>query len=640
MLPDVPAVDRAFDYFAADDLPGELSVGSLVRIPFGGRRVAGWVLALDVEPPEGVELSAILKIVGFGPDQTMIDLCRWAAWRWSGRLTTMLRAASPERVVNRLPPLRVRPATGGEANELAESILLLGAGNHVLQVSPSTDPLSIVVAAARLGQVLAILPTIAESQRVARGLRASGAAVAAWPWDFQVAAGGASVVGGRGAAFAPAPALAAVVVIDEHDEMLQSESSPTWNARDIAIERARQAQVPCLLVSPCPSLEALLAQQQSSEFESQAELAQVGERFLPRPLLTVDVPLEPRGRLSRSEERSGWAALTVLDRRGEDIGRTGLFSSRLVEMIRETARSGERVVCVLNRTGRARLLACRSCGTLAECERCSAAVSQDDNGRLVCTRCIQERPAICLECGSMALSILRGGVTRAREELEALAKEPVHAITAASPKSAADQPSGSDYSAAARIFIGTQAVLHRLQDVSLVAFLDFDQELLAPRYRAAEEALALLMLSSRLVGGREAGRVGGREAGRVGGREAGRVGGREAGGRVVVQTRRPDHESIQAALRAEPLLVSFSEAQRRILLGFPPAAAIAQVGYEAAPEFIARLGTPQGVEVQQAEDGQWLLRSRESGRLQEVLSQVDRPVGRLRLQVDPARLRS
>ena len=632
VLPDVPAGDRAFDYFAPDDLPGELRVGGLVRIPFGGRRVAGWVLALDVEPPEGVELSAILKIVGFGPDQTMIDLCRWAAWRWSGRLTTMLRAASPERVVNRLPPLRVRPATGGEANELAESILLLGAGNHVLQVSPSTDPLSIVVAAARLGQVLAILPTIAESQRVARGLRASGAAVAAWPWDFQAAAGGASVVGGRGAAFAPAPALAAVVVIDEHDEMLQSESSPTWNARDIAIARARQAQVPCLLVSPCPSLEALLAQQQSSEFESHAELAQVGERFLPRPLLTVDVPLEPRGRLSRSEERSGWAALTVLDRRGEDIGRTGLFSSRLVEMIRETARSGERVVCVLNRTGRARLLACRSCGTLAECERCSAAVSQDDNGRLVCTRCIQERPAICLECGSMALSILRGGVTRAREELEALAKEPVHAITAASPKSAADQPSGSDYSAAARIFIGTQAVLHRLQDVSLVAFLDFDQELLAPRYRAAEEALALLMLSSRLVGGRE--------AGRVGGREAGRVGGREAGGRVVVQTRRPDHEAIQAALRAEPMLVSFSEAQRRILLGFPPAAAIAQVAYEAAPEFIARLGMPQGVEVQQAEDGQWLLRSRESGRLQEVLSQVDRPVGRLRLQVDPARLRS
>ena len=154
--------------------------------------------------------------------------------------------------------------------------------------------------------------------------------------------------------------------------------------------------------------------------------------------------------------------------------------------------------------------------------------------------------------------------------------------------------------------------------------MDFDQELLAPRYRAAEEALALLMLSSRLVGGRE----------------AGRVGGREAGGRVVVQTRRPDHESIQAALRAEPMLVSFSEAQRRILLGFPPAAAIAQVGYEAAPEFIARLGTPQGVEVQQAEDGQWLLRSRVSGRLQEVLSQVDRPVGRLRLQVDPARLRS
>ena len=117
------------------------------------------------------------------------------------------------------------------------------------------------------------------------------------------------------------------------------------------------------------------------------------------------------------------------------------------------------------------------------------------------------------------------------------------------------------------------------------------------------------------------------------------MGGREGGGRVVVQTRRPDHEAIEAALRAEPLLVSIAEASRRELLGFPPAANIAVVGYEAAAEFIRRLGDPEGVEVQAGEDGQWLLRSRVPGRLQDVLSEVARPAGRLRLQVDPARLR-
>jgi len=623
VLPDIPAVDRAFDYCAPDEVAAQLRVGSLVRISFASRRVAGWVVALDVEPPKGVELSTILKVVGFGPDQSTIELCHWAAWRWSGRLTTMLRAASPERVVSRLPPLKVRPATAGQANELAESLLLLGAGTHVLQVSPTTDPLGVVIAAARLGQILAIVPNVADAERVARGLRNAGAAVASWPKEFQAAAGGASVVGGRGAAFAPLPALAAVVVIDEHDEVLQSESSPTWNAREVAIQRAHQAQIPCLLVSPCPSLEALVAQQRLPSQSDAANSEQVGQPYGGSLQLNPQTVLEPRGRHSRASERAGWAALTVIDRRGEDTSRTGLFSSQLVEMIRQTARSGERVVCVLNRTGRARLLACRSCGTLAECEQCSAAVFQNDEGLLVCTQCGQLRPAICLECGSMALSILRSGVSRAGEELEALALEQVQVVTGASPTSSADHFSSFEKSQSTRIFIGTQAVLHRVQDVSLVAFLDFDQELLAPRYRAAEEALALLMLASRRVGGRV--------------HEA--MGGRISGGQVVVQTRRPDHEAIRAALTAEPLLVSLSEAPRRELLGFPPAASIAVVGSVAAPEFIRRLGRPEGVDVLQAQEGQWLLRSRQPSLLQEVLAQVDRPVGRLQLQVDPARLR-
>ncbi len=120
--------------------------------------------------------------------------------------------------------------------------------------------LDLVLAAAGRGQVIVVVPQRDAADRLARGVRRSGAAVARWPRDFAAAAGGATVVGGRAAVFAPAPALASIVVIDEHDEMLQSEASPTWHAREVAIERARRAGVPCLLVSPCPSLEALAAQ--------------------------------------------------------------------------------------------------------------------------------------------------------------------------------------------------------------------------------------------------------------------------------------------------------------------------------------------------------------------------------------------
>ena len=73
----------------------------------------------------------------------------------------------------------------------------------------------------------------------------------------------------------------------------------------------------------------------------------------------------------------------------------------------------------------------------------------------------------------------------------------------------------------------------------MVAFLDLDQELLAPRYRAAEEALALLVRAARLVGGRA------------------------GGGRLLLQTRLPDHEVVQAALLADPARVAAAEADRR-----------------------------------------------------------------------------
>ena len=75
-----------------------------------------------------------------------------------------------------------------------------------------------------------------------------------------------------------------------------------------------------------------------------------------------------------------------------------------------------------------------------------------------------------------------------------------------------------------RVVVGTEAVLHRVSSADAVAFLDFDQELTAPRYRAPEQALALLALAGRVVRGRR------------------------DHGRLLVQTRQPDHPVIEAAL--------------------------------------------------------------------------------------------
>ena len=253
---------------------------------------------------------------------------------------------------------------------------------------------------------------------------------------------------------------------------------------------------------------------------------------------------------------------------------------------------------MLNRTGRSRLLACAACGEVADCERCGAAVTQPEVGVLRCLRCGTERPVVCRHCAGGRMKNLRVGVSRAREELEALAGEPV-----------AELPDD------ARITVGTEAVLHQVTDgVGVVAFLDFDQELLAPRYRAGEQAFALLARAARTLGGRA------------------------KGGRLVVQTRQPKHPVVDAALHADPARLTKAEREVRRSLSYPPFSAMAAVSGAAAPAFVEAFGTPLGVEVLGPADGRWLLRAGDHQTLCDALAATTRPPGRVRVEVDPLRV--
>ena len=145
-------------------------------------------------------------------------------------------------------------------------------------------------------------------------------------------------------------------------------------------------------------------------------------------------------------------------------------------------------------------------------------------------------------CDSNRLKSLRIGVTRAAEELSALAGVEAVEITATS------APGHGD---GAGLVVGTEAALHRVNRAGVVAFLDIDQHMLAPRFGAGEETLALLARAARLAGARE------------------------SGGRVLVQTRIPDHEVLAAAAHADPALLAVPERALRRSLGLPPFGALA-----------------------------------------------------------------
>jgi primosomal protein N' (replication factor Y) len=412
------------------------------------------------------------------------------------------------------------------------------------------------MASARRAEVLA--------SRLAR----AGGNVALLPGGWPEArAGAAVVVGSRKAVWAPCPGLTSIVVLDGHEESLVQEQTPTWSAVHVAVERARRCDARCVIASPCPT----------------PEIAALGT------VVTVD----------RAEERAGWAMVEVVDRRTDDP-RLGLYSERLVQVIRSEARA----LLVLNRTGRARLLSCTSCGELIRCERCQGVMAEGGDG-LICWRCHTSRPRMCSMCDSTRLSTLRVGVTRAREELEALAGRPVAEVSAAT----RDLPD-------AELVIGTEAALHRYgpgDGYRTVAFVDFDQELLAPRVKAPEEALALLALASRLVRGRQ--------------------------GRTIVQTRLPTHPVLRSAVMADPSLLLADELELRRSLDLPPFSAVALVSGEDAGSFVeeVRRSAAGKARVSGPDRGTWMVKSADPPTLADALAVVPRSGRKVRVAVDPAR---
>ncbi len=537
-----------------------MRVGSVVRAMLHNRRIRGWVIDDDATPPEGVRLLELTKWSGCGPNEEIIELASWAAWRWAGKRSFFLQTASPLRNVRSLGRDTHAPAVDSE--------WFSGSSTTVLRWPPATDPLPLALAADDRGPALIVSPSQRGAEKLARRMREAGRRVALYPDQWALAAGGGvSVVGTRASAWAPMVDLNSVLVLDAHDEALQSEASPTWSAIDVVVERARRREIPCVLSSFAPRVELL------------------HERKL----------IEP----DRAVEREGWAALHVVDLRKSDP-HSGLYSPRVVELLRST----KRVVCILNRKGRAQLLVCKACDEIARCEKCSGSLTNsskdDDRNDLVCKRCAARQPVVCGTCGSTVFKQLRAGVSRVREELESLALRPVGEVTGE-----------SDTLPDASVLVGTEAVLHRIGRADAVVFLDFDQELLAPRFRATEDALILLARASKLVGGRR------------------------SGGLIVVQTRQPKHEAITAAENADPTRVSVIEAERRAELQWPPFSRLAIVEGGGASDFVAALSGD--FDVLEPREGSYLLKAATADVLANAFSGVKRPA-RLRIEIDPPRI--
>ena len=584
VVPDVTGVDKVFDYLIPSELLGAIAIGDRVRVPLHGRNVPGWVTEIGstdggFTDVDSAKLRSVIKRLSFGPSTEVVQLAQWASHRWCGRLRAFFVAASPSTLVSTLPTARYQRAqvkVVGDvdvANAVGESRSLL------VQRGPLKSPVDVMVGAALHGPSLVIVPTVLRARLFASSLKRHGFSVAVLPDEWDSAAGGVDVViGSRTAVFARVPHLHSVVVIDEHDDSLREERTPTWHARDIAIERAQQLNISCVLVSALPSV---------------AAKAWAGDRVL---------------KSDNHETDSEWPTIALIDRTLDERWSNSLLSSEFIAELRDHSR---RIVAVLNTKGRARLLACASCKSLARCVQCDAAVEIGATGQFSCPRCSTQRPQVCAKCSSAKFLTLKPGVSKLREEIAQAAGRKLADVVEVT--GAGDDAMAIDQTK--MLFVGTEAALHRVHEADTVVFLDIDQELSAPRYRASEIVGSLLVHAARLVGRSE------------------------RGGKVMVQTHSVDSPVLQAmaTLRIDQYLQSVSE--MRNFMKLPPFGALAQLSGTNIDDAIHELQKNVFVNVSAASDGSYLVKASDWQVLADALSEIEPAKGvRLKVQVDPARV--
>jgi primosomal protein N' (replication factor Y) len=404
-----------------------------------------------------------------------------------------------------------------------------------------------VLARDSTAQVLVLLPEIALTSAVIdRFADRFGAAPCEWHsavspvhrravWE-DVAGGRARiVVGARSALFLPFAALALIVVDEEHDGSYKQEEGFIYQARDLAVARAKIEDCPIILVSATPSLETLW-NAQTGRYRWLRLAERHGQALMPRiELVDLRETPPPAGR---------W------------------LSPPLVQAMAETMAGGEQTLLFLNRRGYAPLVLCRACGERMKApDSDSWLVEHRYSGRLVChlTGFSMAKPDHCPACGAKdGLVSIGPGVERVAEEAAELFPQARLAVFSSDTIADAAQARALIGAMAAGeydILVATQAAAkgHNFPSLTLVGVVDADLGLRGGDLRAAERTFQLLTQVS------------------------GRAGRERRPGRALIQTWTPENPVMQALRAGDRDAFVAVEMAEREAVGLPPFGRLAAV---------------------------------------------------------------
>jgi primosomal protein N' (replication factor Y) len=545
VIPLVPAwrVDRAFDYAVPPELSGAVVAGSLVRVPFGARRVRGVVVSITRNGAPDRTLEAILSVVAPAPvaPPPLDRILDWLSRRYVAPRGRAFALAVPPRVrVQSRPPIaldggprprRILDYHGGPA--LVEAIERGRSGVWCVQSLPGEDRAALIgelVAAAggsAGGAALVAVPEVRYGSAVLDALAVHWPELArvdsaqpdmerASSW-VRLSEGHGVGAGGRAAVLAPGPRLRLLIVDEEHHPSYKEDRAPRYDAVRVAVERARLQGAVCALISAAPSIPLGAA-------------AAAGEIGWVRP---------PRAAAKRRRP-----IVELLEH-----PRTGALSRELHIRVRDALRAGKRVGLLAPSRGYARAVWCAACRRSLRCSICESGLFYNRPARTVrCASCGFRGPApdTCPACSSSDWRLVGAGSERLAEQLTAMF--PRANVVRVDPDVLAGRMDGAPRLDGADIYlttwIGTKPALR--PDVSLVGVIDADALIRRPDWRSAERAYQALVELAEWAGPAE------------------------RGGRLLVQTSEPRHHAVQAVVRADYSFFLERELGSRRELLYPP----------------------------------------------------------------------
>jgi primosomal protein N' (replication factor Y) len=563
---------EAFDYAEPDGL--DLSIGDHVAVPLGPRVIRGVVVALR----DGTGGNRPLKVIQGRVDDPPLPPGVLAFVEWAARysvdlpgwpLAMALRGLrhpppKPDKVLvlsgtqpARMTPARLKVLAAAEGVKLSGAALASAAGvsagvvkglvDEGVLVADYVEPerglpqpdLSLPPRTLNPGQAACVdvlkemLDAGGFQAALLDGVTGSGKTEV---YLEAVASGNARiVVGARSALFLPFKKLRLIVVDEEHDSSFKQEEGFIYQARDLAVARAKIEGASVLLASATPSLESL--------FNAQAG----------------------RYRWLRLSARHGAAQLPDIDlvdmrQTPPEPGRW--LSPPLIKAMAVTLQRGEQAMLFLNRRGYAPLVLCKACGEkMKSPDTDSWLVEHRYTGRLVChlTGFSMKKPEACPHCGAKdSLVSIGPGVERVEEEARHIFPDARIAVFSSDTVMDAEAARTLVATMAAGeidILVATQAAAkgHNFPNLTLVGVVDADLSLRGGDLRAGERTFQLLAQA------------------------AGRAGRHEKPGRALLQTYSPDHAVMQALKAQDRDAFIEAEMGMRQDAGLPPYGRLAAV---------------------------------------------------------------